>query len=175
MEAPRCGTHFRTRITACFVLIEWRQAPFSYQDYHMSTASRSHACSPHTHARRQRTQAAPGCPAARLALVLGWVRARRHWRGPQGLPAAALLGTRPNISESHSEISTRVPFRIAQVGAGGRRRADGAAAPAHGRRARRRRDAACEPRVLDDLVDDDALVRVDAQAPATWQSSRAPR
>ena len=27
--------------------------------------------------------------------------------------AAALLGTRPNISESHSEISTRVPFCIA--------------------------------------------------------------
>ena len=31
--------------------------------------------------------------------------------------AAALLGTRPNISESNSEISTRVPFCIAEGGA----------------------------------------------------------
>ena len=38
-------------------------------------------------------------------------------RVPQN--AAAFLGTRPNISESHSEISTRVPFCIA---AGERRR-----------------------------------------------------
>ena len=31
---------------------------------------------------------------------------------------AAFLGTRPNISESHSEISTRVPFCIALALAG---------------------------------------------------------
>ena len=31
--------------------------------------------------------------------------------------AAALLGTRPNISESHREISTRVPFCIVMGGA----------------------------------------------------------
>jgi len=30
--------------------------------------------------------------------------------------AAPFLGTRPNISESHSEISTRVPFCIARTG-----------------------------------------------------------
>ena len=39
--------------------------------------------------------------------------------------AAAFLGTRPNISESHSEISTRVPFCIA------RRPATAHGTPAH--------------------------------------------
>ena len=32
--------------------------------------------------------------------------------------AAPFLGTRPNTSESHSEMSTRVPFCIAGFGAG---------------------------------------------------------
>ena len=35
--------------------------------------------------------------------------------GTQTKDAAPFLGTRPNISESHSEISTRVPFCITQA------------------------------------------------------------
>ena len=59
--------------------------------------------------KKVRPRPAPAIQKGTRVLISLW-DSLMFGRGPKN--GAAFLGTRPNMSESHSEISTRVPFCI---------------------------------------------------------------
>ena len=98
--APHCGSHcHQLRVFFLTRQFLWRQAAVVVLSAAVQKPFRA-----------LRGARGGGAAVARLGTFL------QHHGVGTSMPARRFLGTRPNISESHSEIGTRVPFCIEMGG-----------------------------------------------------------